>query len=226
MEKSGLGIALRSRSGFLARAHGPMAVLLALVACLFVAPAANAGFIGYYSPGNFTLVINDNSVETVNCQVSSCPSMLPNALLTDLVNSPDSNTLNFTADQSGSGFAGFTDLIIIALASGPVQFHWSYSTMDIDDSDAAGYVVDGAFTQFANGNGQSGDASFMVSAGQTFGFRITTVDNLFGPGALTLTAFDAAVPEPGTAPILLLLGVAAIAVQKGMSRRRKRASAS
>ena len=85
-----------------------------------------------------------------------------------------------------------------------------------------GYLLEGNYTQLSDNGGamdQSGSASFSVLAGQTFGFRVVTADDLWGPAQSTISSFEvAAVPEPGTwAAAALLAGGA------GFMRWRKRA---
>src|SRR5205823_1563046 len=85
---------------------------------------------------------------------------------------------------------------------------------DSPGGDIAGYLLANAFTQLADTSGQSGNVSFSVTLGQSFGFRINTIDNTGEPGILTVSNFNApggvaaSVPEPGTLPLVLLsLGV-------------------
>ena len=116
-----------------------------------------------------------------------------------------------TGGNNGSGQAGTTDLVAFAAGAGTVQFHYSYSSLDFPGADFAGYLLGAAltFTQLADTDGQSGNAMFAVSNGQKFGFRVGTQDNTGEPGILTISSFIApagtpSVPEPGTAPMLLL----------------------
>jgi hypothetical protein len=91
-----------------------------------------------------------------------------------------------------------------------------------------GYLIDGVFTQLADTSGESGFASFSVTFGETFGFRVATVDNQGEPGILTVSDFSApapsAVPEPDTASIVFLcLPVAAGMVFRQRFNRRRAA---
>jgi hypothetical protein len=116
-----------------------------------------------------------------------------------------------TGSNTGSGlFPGATtDLTIAATAAGEVRFDWLYSSLDDPELDLAGYLVGSDFTALADVDGQSGSILFQVNLGETFGFRVRTIDNLFEPGVLTISNFSApssaaAVPEPATlAPVLI-----------------------
>ena len=90
-----------------------------------------------------------------------------------------------------------------------------------------GYLLNGALTQLSNNfgpNSQSGTASVQVDAGDVFGWRVHSVDNIYGGAQLTireLAAVDVAgVPEPATLAILGL-GVAGF----GYARRRRQQEA-
>jgi hypothetical protein len=170
--------------------------LLAAIALL--APAAHASFIGTYALANFNLQ-NQNADGDV---------MTPDAGL----------SIVLTGGNNGSGLPGTTDLFITAAASGLVQFDYQYFSMDFPPFDSAGFLLNGAFTELAGTSGDSGSASFSVLAGQTFGFRIATLDNEGEPGILTVSDFaaplgdgSAPVPEPGGWPLGVLL-TAALAV--------------
>jgi hypothetical protein len=65
----------------------------------------------------------------------------------------------------------------------------------------------------SGGTTQSGTSTFNVLAGDSFGFRIATEDNTFGPGSVTISNFSAPgpmaptpVPEPSAVLSLLVLG--------------------
>jgi hypothetical protein len=141
----------------------------------------------------------------------------------DTSGAPTSITL--IGSDTWSGIQIFTDYTTLAVGDGLVSFSWDYITFDTAGPtwDPFGYLLGGTFTQLTdNGGGQSqsGSASFSVLAGQTFGFRVVTIDGIYGPAQSTISSFEApaAIPEPGTwAAAALLAGGAAF------MRWRKRA---
>lgn len=84
-----------------------------------------------------------------------------------------------------------------------MSFNWNYSTADEDQNtqyDPFGYLINGIFTQQTDDSGgisQNGTSTFNVGAGDNFGFRIATVDNVFGRGSVTISNFSTlATPVP------------------------------
>ena len=177
--------------------------MTALGAALFfvASPQAKAvivGFEGPYAPANWTLATNggDGSVVTLGAPTS----------------------ITLIGSDTGSTLPISTDFTTLAVGDGLVSFSWNYETFDSGSPnwDPFGYLLDGAFTQLTDNSGantQSGTASFSVLAGQTFGFRVNSVDGTFGPAQSIISSFEvgsAAIPEPGTwAAAALLAGGAA-----------------
>jgi hypothetical protein len=134
----------------------------------------------------------------------------------------DALSLTLTGGNDGSGLAGTTDVLTASLADGTVNFDFSYSSLDAPGFDSAGYLLGGVFVQLADTDGESGSASFPVSFGESFGFRVATADNGGEPGILTITNLSApgtsSIPEPGTLP-LALAGTLAMGLFKGKIQR-------
>ncbi|NES69962.1 MAG: PEP-CTERM sorting domain-containing protein [Okeania sp. SIO2D1] len=162
------------------------------------------GFQSAYDPNNWTLV-NDNANGFV-----------------DTSNAPDSITL--TGSDDGSGFFGTTIFSIPVEADGTVSFNYNYDSFNVDGPffDPFGISLNGTFTQITDDFGsdnQVGSFALNVMEGDIFGFEVQTVDNIFGPSAVTISNFKApaAVPEPGT--ILGLLAVSGLGLcLKGQSK--------
>jgi len=78
-------------------------------------------------------------------------------------------------------------------------------------------VLNGIFNQITNDNDgyQEGLTSFNVTAGDSFGFQINTVDNYQGRASATISNFNGptgdptVVPTPALIPGLIGMGVAA-----------------
>lgn len=162
-----------------------------------LAPQAKAGFIGDYALSNFTLT-NTNADGFVT---------------------PFGDGFMLTGGNTGSGLPGTTDFTTTATGTGVVNFNYSYSAFDFPGFDFAGYLIGNTFTKLADFDGDFGTASFMVTAGNKFGFRVGTADNTGEPGILTISNFtapsggSAGVPEPGAAPILAAAFAVAAAVR-------------
>jgi len=119
-------------------------------------------------------------------------------------------SISLTGGDNGSGGFGTTDYTTTAAAAGTVTFDWNYSTADFSPfSDPFGYLLNGSFTQVTNNVGgvvQNGTSTFNVLAGDSFGFLVYTLDNVFGRASVTISNFSAPIPEPSTVLSLLVLG--------------------
>ena len=155
--------------------------LLALM--LTIPIGMNAAFIGSYDPNNWTLTNNEAD---------------------GLATLQNDGSLVIIGGNNGSGNSGYTDFLIAAVETGIVSFHFFYTSQDAPGGDSAGYILNNVYTELANSVASPpGDILFNVIAGQTFGFRILTVDNTGEPGILTISNFSApsglsGVPEPST----------------------------
>ncbi|MCZ8225981.1 MAG: PEP-CTERM sorting domain-containing protein [Microcystis sp. LE19-84.1B] len=177
-------------------------VSLTLAAASGASAATVFGFQDAYDPINWTFA-NSNADGSVN--TSGAPA-----------------SISLTGGNNGSNSSGTTDYTTTAAAAGTVTFNWNYSTVDLlvdffcsnlpnSFCDPFIVLVNGVETIPLNPSGgttQSGTSTFNVLAGDSFGFRIATADNLFGRGSVTISNFSAPapVPEPSTVLSLLVLG--------------------
>jgi MYXO-CTERM domain-containing protein len=164
--------------------------------------AGTVGFAGPYAPGFWTV----QNVQADGYVLSLAPSAM----------------VLLGGDDAGQGHApGSTVMTAVAPFNGVVLFSWVYQSADLPLNDSAGWVVEGVLTTLANASGGSGDVSFPVTAGQTFGFWVATVNNAGGRGTLSIGNFsgpdETDIPEPATwcAAALGLVGVVLV-------RRRRR----
>ena len=179
------------------------ALATAGLAAVAMPATAKANFSGYYAPGNWTLQNTGDSNGFV-----------------DTAGAPASITLH--GGSSGTGGPGDTDFTIAAAASGLLNFHWSYFSTDSGTYDSAYFLLNGVPTFLADNSSQgSGDFSIALTSGSIFGFRVSTADNLFGDGELTVSNFSAPVPEGST---LSLFALGALGVTMLMRRRAQAAA--
>ena len=192
-----------------------------VLACMLsLALPARASFIGLYSLANFTLINSDLTGGTSGTNGFAI--------------SPDGGlSVMLTGGNSGSGLAGTTDLIINAAAAGLVQFQYSYASADSPGFDFSGYLLAGNFFPLSDSNGICNAAScpgmahFAVSVGQSFGFRLGTMDNQGEPGILSISSFsapgnDTPLPEPGNGVAMVVLFAAAAAAKLWRLKRGRR----
>lgn len=154
-----------------------------IVCCGSLAQLAEANFIGEYSASNFA--VNDLNG--------------PGSFI-----SPDGGfSLVMTGPNNGNGLEGYMDITTTALDSGLIRFQYTYSSLDGAGYDYAGYLIGGGFIQLADSDGQSATVLIPVNAGDIFGFRVGTTDNIGEPGVFTVFDFNgpsggtSSVPAPG-----------------------------
>jgi hypothetical protein len=181
------------------------ALATAGLAAVAMPAVAKADFSGPYAPPNWTFQntggSTDGSVDT-----SGAPA-----------------SITLTGGNSQSGTAGDTNFTIAAVASGLVSFNWTYSSVDTGTYDSGNFLLNGTPTFLAdNGHQGSGTFSIALSGGDVFGFNVHSMDNLAGPGVLTISDFSAPVPEGST---LSLFALGAVGVAMVMRRRAQAATA-
>jgi len=184
-----------------------------LIFNLLLITQAKADFFGYYALPTGILFQSCSSRD--GCNSLSAPDgnwTLTISSDTDgSVSTPDGGgSTVLTGGNSGSGLPGTTDFLIAAPAAGVVAFDWSYTSLNPFLGDNyAGYLLNNNFVQFVQNDGLgddlNGSVTFSVTLGDSFGFRVGTMDNTFEPGVLTVADFraPAPVPEPCTASLLV-----------------------
>ena len=135
-------------------------------------------------------------------------------------------TVSLTSSNNGSGVYAITSMSTTASVNAVVDFSWFFETLDDANFEFLLWINAGAgeatrtLTNFVDLT-QSGVESFIVSAGDIFGFSIETFDNLFGPSMVDISEFSftalAASPVP-LPPALLLFGIGIAGL--GMVRRK------
>jgi hypothetical protein len=137
----------------------------------------------------------------------------------------DGSTLALTGGNNGSGLDGTTDFSVTFGAPYAINFVWSYGSQDLPGFDRAGYLLGANFFPLADADGMSGTGNVAVVAGQTFGFRVETMDNTNEPGiftvsSLSVTAGISTAPEPVSYK-LVLTSFAILALWHSRSRMSK-----
>ena len=166
---------------------------------------ANAAFSGDYALANWTFVSSDGGG---SFDVSGAP-----------------NTARMTSSDIGNAahHPSTVDATVVAMAESIVSFHGEYLTSDRGGPafDTAGFLLNGIYTQLSDdfgANFSTDDYSFHVNAGDTFGFRMFSIDSAFGSATGSASNFEVtAVPEPETYAMFM----AGLGILGFMARRRK-----
>ncbi len=183
--------------------HILRASLLASVsACLLASGAASGhginGFTGPYAPEHWTLSrgFGNGTVDLAG---------VPNSIV---------------MIGSHNGIPANTDYVSTSVEHGHVMLDWTYASDDDAGMDSFGYLRNGTFTQLADHNA-AGFTQFDVDAGDSFGFRLATLDAQNAPGTLAIHFFSApgdAEPAHVPTPLPWL----ALGAGYGWSRRLRR----
>lgn len=179
-------------------------ITLIALAALGLATSAHADFSGQYAPAHWAAANTNDGNGFV------APAL-------------DGTSLTLTSSDFADGIprpASLLDYAIHVTQDTTFSFSWQYVTEDDSSSkDTFGYAISGQAVQLSADNtgayddAQTGFASVLVHAGQTFSFQMHSVDGIYGAATATVSQFSAtAVPEPEGYQLALagLLGVAAM----------------
>ena len=174
---------------------------VATLSAMAALPAqATTGFTGPYAPANWTF----SSISGGSVNTSGAPGSITLSLPT---NNFDDPTSDYTTVSQGSG---------------PVSFSWSRSYADLINYTIGNFILNGTATVvFADSYDTFGANNFLVSIGDTFGFRFLSQD-INAPTTLTISNFfapSAPTPPAGVPGPLPLFGAGAA---YGWSRRLRR----
>jgi len=150
------------------------ALLAALAASALITRPSNAQFIGPYGPSNWTTT-NVNANGSVN--TSGSPS-----------------SISITGPNNLSGSPGYTQFSTRALRTGSYSFNWSYTTPDAAPFDYPRFAINGTPVTFSTYNTfglntQNGSQMYALTAGDTFGFQVYSVDNILGAATIIIDSF-------------------------------------
>lgn len=184
-------------------------LLAGVLLALAMVPEAQAGFVAPYDPLRFSLfnsALSDGSVTNGE------------AIFVD-----GGQLLILLGPHNGIGIeeSAYTDLTTISRAPGLFHFEYIYNSLDDPGFDAAGYILNGDYHEFAGIDNDSGAFSVPVVKGDLFGFRVTSSDTIGEPGVLTISHFSGPVPEPGE---FWLTTIGLLAIVATMGRRAARRS--
>jgi len=185
-------------------------ILLAIVASAIGSSPVRADFTGDYAIANWTF--SNNPAGTAGS-----------------FNTVPGPPIQLFVVGGNAGIAGDSDFTITVVEDGEISFDWGYESIDIEDFDLGGYVLNGTFTQLAGTDSQvpffNGTATVPVVAGDIFAFRSLTTDGLFGNGTLGITDFNfvgaGAEPSILEIPTLNELGLTALALLLGLGAMLK-----
>lgn len=177
-------------------------LLASASACLLASGAASGhginGFTGPYAPEHWTLSrgFGNGTVDLAG---------VPNSIV---------------MIGSYNGIPANTDYVSTSIEDGHVMFDWTYASDDDAGMDSFGYLRNGTFTILADHNA-AGFTQFDVNAGDSFGFRLATLDAQNAPGTLAIHFFSAP-GDPEPAPVPTPLPWLALGASYGWSRRLRR----
>jgi hypothetical protein len=195
--------------------------LCLISSCLLPVGAKAAGFSGSFAPSNWILT-NTNPDETLGSSEYTCT-----ALQVACVENIDPSTgsvdvVGSVSGQLGGGEAlNFPRTTTWSLTNtGPnalISFDWVLNTSG-GMNQSASYLVDLVNIVLSSADASGSIQSLLLATGNSFGFRITTFDNVGELGILSIANFNATSSSSPTTsvpgPLPLVGGAAALAFSR------------
>lgn len=202
---------------------------------LLPAGARAAGFSGSFDPANWSIV---NATAGAIDQTLSGSGITPaytcgptNA--NEVACAENVDAINGGVDVVGSvsGFNGggtantirtTTWTVTNGAQSSVLSFSWALATIASGATNqSVSYLIGAIETPISSTAGDAGSlTNITVGAGETFGFRVTTADNISDYGVLTISSFDAVnSPASVPGPLPLAGGIAAFSWSRRLRRR-------
>jgi|LakMenE18May11ns_1017448.scaffolds.fasta_scaffold9949948_5 hypothetical protein len=204
-------------------------VSIALVsACLLPAAAGAAGFSGSFNPANWSIVNVGGGLDQtlsgsgtppgytcVGNQVACAEQVDANTGAVDVVGS----VVNLPGGGTSTTARTTTWTVTNGAQISDLSFNWRLTTYGSGASNQrVSYLIGGIETPLGSSDGNNGSVTnIALAAGQTFGFRVSTIDNTGDYGVLSITGFDAAIRVP--APLPMAGGIAAFSWSRRLRSR-------
>jgi len=213
----------------LRRRLSPIAgLLLALSSsCLLPSGAQAAGFSGGFDPANWILT-NTNPGQSLSSTQYTC-SVLNDVACVENID-PSTGAVDVVGSLSGQVGGGASSTLRTTTWSvtntGPnalISFDWGLNTNG-ETNQTASYLVNLFNVVLSSNDGDSGSImSLPLATGDSFGFRVTTSDNVGDLGVFSISNFNATPFSPPSTsvpgPLPLAGGAAAFAFSRRLRRR-------
>ena len=205
--------------------------------CLLPAGARAAGFSGSFDPANWSIV--NTTAGAIDQTLSGSgipPAYTCGSPTNDVACAENVDAINGGVDVVGSvAIAGFngggtantvrttTWTVTNGAQSSVLSFSWALATLasSTATNQRVSYLIGAIETPISSTAGDAGSlTNITVGASETFGFRVTTDDNISDYGVLTISSFDAVnSPASVPGPLPLAGGIAAFSWSRRLRRR-------
>ena len=207
---------------------------------LLPATARAAGFSGSFDPANWSIVNTTAGAIDQTLSGSGSPPAYTCGTTNDVacaeqvdVNTGGVDVVGSITGSTGGGTADTVRTTTWTVTNGAqssvLSFSWALATLasPTAGNQSVSYLIGAIETPISSTAGDAGSlTNITVGASETFGFRVTTADNISDYGVLSISGFDA-VNSPVTVPSPLPLagGIAAFSWSRRLrSRIRQRNS--